>query len=198
MHRRIQGPQPLSQASGPVFVKRLPAQHSILQSGTATLAAAAQLARPPVREPGDEAELVEVCGHGNEGGEPGQGVPGGAVGQALLSDPNRANVTYQCLLPCILTSSLGESQSIDTVVQASDTASAHAGTADLLLSSTVPLNVFIQQSHQCCCPLPQALLFCSAVTTGVCMHAGNPDAAVIDFAALVQGHCPDNSTSKEL
>lgn len=36
------------------------------------------------REPGDEAKLVEVGGHGNKGGEPGQGVPCSVVVQALL------------------------------------------------------------------------------------------------------------------
>lgn len=35
-------------------------------------------------EPRDESVLVEVSRHGNEGGEPGEGVPGRALGEALL------------------------------------------------------------------------------------------------------------------
>ncbi len=37
-----------------------------------------------VREPGDEAELVQVGRHGDESGEPGKGVPRRAVGEAFL------------------------------------------------------------------------------------------------------------------
>lgn len=36
------------------------------------------------REPGDETVLVQVGSHGDESGEPGEGVPGGTLGEALL------------------------------------------------------------------------------------------------------------------